>query len=158
LIEFFAPADHEEHDPMSDYSHLIGHRFPGGTYTLPGYLTWLWADAALAPPDAEVAHPSLGYFVAMQGLGVSIGDIFDLFDATADSGVMFGETELEFAGILTPGATYAIEAEITGVERKSGRRAGVFDKLTFVSRVSDQDSGEPVVTNTNTWIFPRKEA
>lgn len=143
---------------MTDYQHLIGHRFPGGTYTLPKYLAWLWADAALAEPDAETAHPSLGYFVAMQGLGVSIQDIFDLMDADADSGVMFGETELEFERVLTPGATYAVEGEITGVERKSGRRAGTFDKLTFVGRVREQDSGELVVTNTNTWIFPRKEA
>jgi acyl dehydratase len=143
---------------MPDYRHLIGHRFPGGTYTLPAYLTWLWADAALTPPDPETAHPSLGYFVAMQGLGLSIQDIFDLMDADADSGVVFGETELEFAGVLHPGATYVVEAEIADVERKSGRRAGTFDKMTFVAKVREQSSGAHVVTNTNTWIFPRQEA
>ena len=142
----------------SDYRHLIGHRFPGGSYTLPGYLAWLWADAACATPHAGVAHPSLGYFVAMQGVGVTIQDIFDLMDASADSGVMFGETELEFAGTLEPDATYDVEGEISHVERKSGKRAGTFDKLTFVIRATDRISGEPVVTNTNTWIFPRKDA
>jgi acyl dehydratase len=143
---------------MTEYGHLIGHRFPGGTFTLPEYLSWLWADAALAQPDPETAHPSLGYFVAMQGMGVTIQEIFDLLDTSGDAGVMFGETQLEFARTLTPGTTYAVDAEITGVERKSGRRAGAFDKLTFVSRVRDRDSGEPVVTNTNTWIIPRRES
>lgn len=143
---------------MSDYRHLIGHRFPGGTYTLPTYLAWLWADAALTEPDPEVAHPSLGYYVAMQGLGVSIQDIFDLLDADTDSGVVFGETDLEFHDVVRPGATYAVDAEIADVERKSGRRAGTFDKLTFVARVRDDETGEPVVTNTNTWIIPREEA
>jgi hypothetical protein len=143
---------------MTDYRHLIGHRFPGGTYTLPGYLAWLWADAAGVTPHPDVAHPSVGYFVAMQGMGVSIQDIFDLMDADADSGVMFGETELEFAGVLKPDATYEVEAEIAAIERKVGKRAGTFDKLTFVVRVSEPGTHEPVVTNTNTWVFPRKEA
>jgi N-terminal half of MaoC dehydratase len=142
----------------SPYQHLVGHKLPGATYTLPEYLTWLWHDAVLVPPDSEVAHPSLGYFVAMQGVGVSIQDLFDLFDATADSGVMFGEAELDFAGTLRPGGTYACDAEIVAVERKEGKRAGVFDKMTFVVRVRDQASGEPVVTSSNTWIFPRAAA
>lgn len=143
---------------MTEYHHLVGHRFPGGTYTLPQYLSWLWADAALAEPDPDVAHPSLGYFVAMQGMGLTIQEIFDLMGATADSGVMFGETRLEFGRTLVPGTTYAVEGEIADVERKSGKRAGTFDKMTFVVRVRDRDSGEHVVTNTNTWIFPRKES
>jgi hypothetical protein len=143
---------------LSDYSHLVGHRFPGGTYTLPGFVSWLWADAALAEPEPGVAHPSLGYLVAIQGCGVSIQDLFDLMDADADSGVMFGEVGLEFNDTVKPDVPYDVEGEIADVERKSGKRAGTFDKLTFVIRVLDPDSREPVVTNTNTWIFPRKEA
>lgn len=143
---------------MTDYGHLEGHRFPGSTYTLPAYLAWLWSDAAEIQPDATAAHPSLAYFVAMQGLGVTIQEIFDLMEATADSGVVFGETELELLRPVRPGGTYAVEGEIASVQRKSGRRAGVFDKLTFVGRLFEHDTREPVATNTNTWIFPRKEA
>jgi hypothetical protein len=143
---------------VSDYQHLVGHRFPGGTYTLQPFVSWLWADCAMTEQDAEAAHPSLGYFVAMQGLGASIQDVFDLMEATVDSGVMFGETELEFSQIVRAGVPYDVTAEIVGVERKAGKRAGIFDKLTFEIRVADQRSGEHVVTNTNTWIFPRKEA
>jgi hypothetical protein len=141
----------------SPYAHLAGHKLPGATYTLPEYLTWLWHDTILVEPDKEVAHPSLGYFVGMQGVGLSIGEMFDLMGATADSGVMFGETSLEFDSVLRPGATYACEAEIVEVERKQGKRAGVFDKMTFRIAVRDASDDSPVVTCTNTWVFPRKE-
>ena len=144
---------------MKEYTHLIGHKFPGGRYQLPEYLSWLWADIVLAEPDSERAHPALAYFVAMQGAGVSIHEIFDLLEAKADSGVMFGEQTLEFAAPLRPGTTYDIEGEITEVVRKEGKRAGVFDRVTFSLALREaENGGEPVARSTSTWIFPRKEA
>lgn len=142
---------------MTDYSHLTGHRFPGGTYTLPEYVCWLWADAAGLTPDHEVAHPGLAYLVALRGSGVSIQDIFDLMDATADSGVVFGEYQAEFRGVLRPGATYECDAEVVEVVRKSGRRAGVFDKFSFRVDVREAGAQDPVVVCTNAWVFPRRE-
>ena len=142
----------------SDYSHLVGHRFPGGTYAIAEYVNWLWEDCILAEHDNALAHPSLGYFVAMAGLGVSIGEVMALLDGSPDSGVMFGENELEFHGSLRAGATYECEGEITGVERKTGKRAGVFDKLTFRIQVRERGASVPSVVCTNTWIFPRREA
>lgn len=141
---------------MSDYSHLRGHRFPGGTYTLPGYICWLWADAAKLTPDHLVAHPGLIYLVAIRGAGVSIQDIFDLMDATTDSGVVFGEYKADVHGTLRPDATYECEGEVISVERKSGRRAGMFDKLSFQVTIREQGTSEPVAVTTNDWIFPRK--
>ncbi len=144
--------------PDSDYSHLVGHRFPGGTRVLPEYVNWLWEDCILNDHDAALAHPSLGYLIGMAGLGVSIGDVMALLDGSPDSGVMFGESDLEFHGTLTPGATYECEGEIIGVERKSGKRAGVFDKLTFRTAVREAGSTVPAAVCTHTWIFPRKGA
>jgi hypothetical protein len=141
-----------------DYSHLVGHRFPGGSYTLAEHVNWLWEDAILAEHAGAPADPSIGYYLAMAGLGVSIGQVMALLDGSPDSGVMFGENELEFHTSLRAGATYDCEGEITGVERKEGKRAGVFDKLTFRVRVSEQGASTPSVVCTNTWIFPRREA
>ena len=138
-----------------DYSHLAGHRFPGGTYTLDGYVSWLWEDCILADHDAQVAHPSLGYFIAMGGIGVSIGEIMALLDGSPDSGVMFGENELDLRGALRPGSTYECAGEIVSVERKSGRRAGTFDKLLFRIEVREQGRDDVLVVCTSSWIFPR---
>jgi hypothetical protein len=143
---------------VSDYSHLVGHRFRGGTYTLAEYIDWLWEDCILADHDSSLAHPSLGYFIAMAGLGMSIGEVMALLDGSPDSGVMFGESELEFHGGLRAGTTYECAGEIVGVERKSGKRAGVFDKFTFRIRVAEAGAATPSVVCTNTWIFPRKDA
>jgi N-terminal half of MaoC dehydratase len=139
------------------YSHLVGHRFRGGIYELAEYVSWLWEDAIGAEHEGGLAHPSLGYYVAMSGLGASIGEVMALLEATPDSGVMFGESELEFQDGLRAGATYECEAEITGVERKEGRRAGVFDRLTFRVLVRERGGSAIAVVCTNTWIFPRRE-
>ena len=140
----------------SDYGHLAGHRFPGGAYTLPAYLSWLWEDCVLAEHGEDAAHPSLAYFVAMAGLGASITEVMELLDGSPDSGVMFGENELELRAALRPGSTYDCEGQILAVERKSGRRAGVFDKLTFRVTVRERGDGGTVALCTSSWIFPRR--
>lgn len=139
---------------IDDYSHLVGHRFPGGSVTIPGWLDWLWRDAVLADPRAEGVHPGLAYLAAVQGSGVTFQDIFDLAEASAESGPMFGEQTLTFAEALRADVQYAVEGEITEVVRKHGRRAGTFDMLTFELRLRDP-AGEVVATNVNTFIFPR---
>jgi hypothetical protein len=141
----------------SDYTHLAGHRFPGGTYTLPEHVSWLWADAIGAAPDPAVAHPSLAYFVAIRSSGVAITDVFELMDADADSGVLMGEVDMEFDGTLRPGATYEGGGEIAAVERKHGARAGSFDRVQLRFSVREQGAAEPVLRCHAAWIFPRAE-
>jgi N-terminal half of MaoC dehydratase len=137
-----------------DYSHLVGHRFPGGTVTVPGWVDRLWRDAVLADPPGAAVHPGLAYLAAVQGSGVTFQDIFDLAEATAESGPMFGEQTLTFERPLTTDTEYTVEGEITGVVRKRGKRAGAFDMLTFELRLRDA-AGDLVATNVNTFIFPR---
>lgn len=140
-----------------DYTHLIGHRFPGGRVTIPGWVDWLWRDAVLADPRAQGVHPGLAYLSAVQGSGVTFQDIFDLAEAAAESGPMFGGQTLTFDAPLETGTEYTVEGEVTDVVRKHGRRAGTFDLLTFELRLRDP-SGALVATNVNTFIFPRAPA
>lgn len=140
-----------------NYDHVVGHRFPGATYTLPPWLCWLWSDTSELPASEQVAHPALAYFVAMQGTGVSIQDIFDLLGAGIESGVMFGECELTWHKPLQAGATYDCEAEIVGIERKQGKRAGVFDKMSFRVSMRAQGESELAAVCVNSWVIPRRE-
>jgi hypothetical protein len=142
----------------SDYAHLAGHRFPGGSYTLSEHVSWLWADAIGVEPDASVGHPSLAYFVAIRSSGVSITDVFGLFGADADSGVLMGEVDMEFEGALRPGATYEGAGEIAAVERKHGARAGSFDRVQLHFTVHEQGAAEPALRCRAAWIFPRGDA
>jgi hypothetical protein len=140
----------------ADFSHVIGHRFPGGTTTVPGWMNDLWGDAILASDDpAPYVHPVLAYYAAVQGSGVTFQDVFDVMDASSDSGIMVGEQQLEFNAPLLVDAEYRVEGEITSVARKTGRRAGTFDIASFELRLIDPASDALVATSTTSFVFPR---
>jgi hypothetical protein len=141
-----------------DYSDLVGHRFPGGRARVDDWLDALWCDATLSERHPPHAHPGLAYVACLEGSGVSIQDLFDLMEADAGSGAVFGEQRLEFRAPLVIGRDYEVDGEVTSVVRKRGRRAGVFDMLTFVLRLREPGAAEPAVVTENTFIFPRGEA
>jgi hypothetical protein len=142
---------------VTDYADLVGRRFPAGTYTLPAYVCWLWSDAAHLPPVYD-AHPGLAHVVATYGMGVTVHEILAMMDASAEDGVTFGEFGVEYLGALRAGATYECDGEVLNVERKRGRRSGVFDKLSFKVTIRERGSEDPVAECTNAWIFPRGDA
>lgn len=141
---------------MSDYSHLVGHRFPGGHHTLASYEAWLWDDSVASTPEPAAAHPGVAYAVGLHGGGASIQDIMDLFGTSNDAGVMMAGVEFEFAGTLTPGASYEVEGEVTSVERKAGKRAGAFDLVGFEHRLFDGGDRSPVAVVQHAWVIPRQ--
>jgi hypothetical protein len=142
-----------------DYSHVIGHRFPGGTTVVPEWMNYLWGDAVVAEDDsAPYVHPVLVYYAAVQGAGITFQDIFDVMDASGDSGIMVGEQRFEFIRPLEIGKEYEVDGGITDVVRKEGRRAGVFDIATFELRVREPGGAEPIAVSTTSFVFPRREA
>jgi hypothetical protein len=95
------------------------------------------------------------YYAALGGMGIDLDALFALVGATADDGVMFGEAAIELARPLEVGATYDVSGRITDAVRKAGRRAGVFDVVTFVLELRAGD--ELVATSTNSFVFPRRD-
>jgi hypothetical protein len=142
----------------SDYSDLAGHRFPGGTVTVPYWLNRLWADSVSAPDPTPRVHPLLVYYAAVQGSGVTFGEIFALMDADDDSGIVVGEQALEYRRPIEVGREYVVAGGIVDVLRKQGRRAGVFDMLTFEMTLTEPDAADAAATSTMTFIFPRADA
>lgn len=140
-----------------DRSHLVGHRFPGGRVRVEDWFDALWCHATLSERRPPLAHPGLAYVACLEGSGTSIQGLFDLVGADADSGAMFGEQRLEFRGPLRIGVDYEVEGEVVSIERKQGRRAGAFDLFTFVWRLREPGAREPLVVNTNTFVFPRRD-
>ena len=111
---------------------------------------------AVVPAVARgTAHPLYVYYAALGGMGVTLDELFALVDATADSGVMFGEAGIEQRRPMQQGQTYEVGGEILSIVRKSGKRAGTFDILAFRLDVSDADG--VVGTSYNSFVFPRKE-
>jgi hypothetical protein len=144
--------------PPKDYSHVIGHRFPGGSTVVPDWLNHLWGDAVAAEDDsAPFVHPVLVYYAAVQGAGITFQDIFDVMEASGDSGIMVGEQRFEFTRPLEIGKEYEVEGGITDVVRKEGRRAGVFDIATFELLIREPGGTEPLAASTTSFVFPRRE-
>jgi hypothetical protein len=137
-------------------SEVVGHTYPGGAFTIVPHEHWLTCDAVEAEPTRTgIAHPMYVYYAALGGMGISLDELFALLDASADDGVMFGEAGIDIRTPLAVGATYGVRGEITAAVRKSGRRAGVFDIVTFVLDVL-ADDGAVVATSTNGFVFPRR--
>jgi hypothetical protein len=141
----------------SDYSHVIGHRFPGGRTSVPYWMNRLWGDAVLAEEDPSPdVHPVLVYYAAVQGSGVTFQDIFDLMEGSAESGIMLAEQRFQFNRPMVVETEYEVQGGIVDVVRKQGRRAGMFDIATFELQILEPGEAEPVAVSTTSFVFPRR--
>jgi hypothetical protein len=136
---------------------VVGHRFPGGTYTIEPWENVLLSDVTGVPPLPDgIAHPALLFHVPLAGVGVKVADIFELCHAESDEAVRAGEYRWTLHEPLRVGVPYRMSGGFTGVERKQGRRGGLMDVVTFVIDLHDE-AGARVATVTSSWIFLRSE-
>ncbi|MFC4001267.1 hypothetical protein ACFS2C_07080 [Prauserella oleivorans] len=134
----------------------VGRAFPGGEFVVEPWLAWLFADAALAEPGGEVAHPVLAWTAATQAMGVGWDEFFAWFDACAEDGPLFGEHETVLHEPMRVGGTYMVSGCVTSADRKTGRSAGTFDIVDYRLAVHDKESGRHVADCWNSIIFPRR--
>ena len=133
----------------------VGREFPGGRYTVEPWRTWLIHDAILAPPPSEWAHPSLVFLAATGAMGRSWDEIFAWFGAAAADGPMFGDCQILLEQPLRVGATYRVSGKIIAAERKTGRKLGTFDLVSY--RLDLHDATDAFVASCrNSIVFPRK--
>lgn len=143
---------------LEEVHDLVGTRFPGGTATIEPYQHWLTCDVVESPlPAGGVAHPLYVYLGAMAGMGLSIEELFALCHATSADGPMFGECATRIHRPLHVGATYTVRGGIVDVQRKEGKRAGVFDIVAFELELVDT-AGVVAAVCRNSFVFPRRQA
>lgn len=143
---------------LEEVRDLVGTTFPGGTATVEPYQHWLTCDVVESPlPADEVAHPLYVYLIAMAGMGMSIEDFFGLCHATSADGPMFGECRTRVHRPLRVGVTYTVRGGIVDVQRKEGKRAGVFDIVAFELELVDA-AGEVAGVCRNSFVFPRRQS
>jgi hypothetical protein len=133
---------------------LVGRQFPGGHYTLEPWRAWLLADALGDDPADPQPHPVMAWMAAVGGMGITWDELFEWFDATADDGPMFGEHQTTLHRPLQTGATYRVSGRITSVDRKTGRRAGVFDVVGYELYLHEGQAH--VATCWNSLVLPRR--
>lgn len=134
----------------------VGHQLPGGAFEVAEYERWLSHDAMLAPPlPPGVLHPVWILLGVLRGMGVSIEELVAIADARPDDGVLFGETTLRQERPLRTGVRYAVAGQVTGLTRRTGRRAGTMDLLTFELSVSEP-GGALAAVSAQTFVILRK--
>jgi acyl dehydratase len=143
--------------PLIEMEQLVGAQFPGGTFTVEPWENFLLHEVfgAGSPPDG-LAHPMYAFHAPLAGMGMSYADLFAMCRAESSDAVRAGTYDFEYLKPLLEGATYTIRGEITGVERKRGARAGLFDMVTFRLDMVDE-AGEVAVVASNSWLFLRSE-
>lgn len=145
--------------PEGTMAALVGHRFPGGTYTIARWENFLLHDAMLVERGEDAtAHPAFLFHAPLAGVGVTIADLFALCHAESDEAVRAGEYVWEFERPLREDVAYRMEGGITAVERKDGRRGGKMDLVTFTIELADAATGVVDARVTNTWVFLRRAA
>lgn len=145
--------------PGPDLSDLPGTAFPGGTYTVGRWENVVLHAASVADrPVGEIVHPMALFHAPITGSGWSIADIFERCHAESDEAVRAGEYLWELHRPLREGVPYRVDGRFESVERKSGRRIGAFDKVTFRLDLYEPEADEPAATVTQAWLFLRSGA
>jgi hypothetical protein len=142
---------------MAAMPDVEGKRFPGGTYTIdPEQNETVCRLLGTTPAADGTAHPMYAYVATRVGCGLGVEEICAIAGAAAEDGPMIGSVEIDFREPLRVGQTYAVSGEFVSLTRKHGRRAGVFDLLSFELRLAAAN-GRVAVTASQSWVLPRRD-
>jgi hypothetical protein len=87
-------------------------------------------------------------------MGITVRGLFEMFDLSMDAGPMLATTMLEFGNRPLKTATnYEVTGRIQKVERKRGRKLGVFDLVAVGLHLLE--NGAEAAAATNSFVIPR---
>jgi hypothetical protein len=141
---------------VAGFEDLPGTALAPGTFMITGDENRRMAEILGTTPTADgSAHPIYAYIATQRGIGTGVADLCALARFDVADGPMLGSVALEYSATIHVETPYRVEGEVVGIERKQGRKAGVFDILTYRERLLNE-AGELVAAATNTFILPRR--
>ncbi len=133
---------------------LVGHRFPGGEYTIAHWENFLLTECTGADPlPDDLAHPVVLFHVPILGARTSIGEMFALGQADSDSSIGIESYQWDFFKPLREDLTYRVEGEISEADRRENN-GRVQDRIAFRFDLAEPD-GSPAARTTITWLYNR---
>lgn len=140
--------------PVEEIRALVGHRFPGGTYTIAHWENFLLTECTGSEPlPDDLAHPVALFHVPILGAGTSIGEMFALGQADSDASIGIESYVWEFFEPLREEHAYRIDAEITEADRREAN-GRIFDRIAFRFELTNPNGGHAART-TITWHYHR---
>jgi hypothetical protein len=134
---------------------LIGHAFPGGHYRIEPWENFLLTEATGSErlPDG-LAHPIHLFHVPIAGVGVSIGELFELALAPSDASVTIDHYDWEYFEPLRESTPYAMRGGVQAHTRIRHEDGTVVDSLTYRIEVLGE-SEQLIARVTFGWNFWR---
>lgn len=147
----------------SDIKALVGHKFPGGKYTIAHWENFLLTDCTGIEqlPDG-LAHPVALFHVSIMGANTSIDDMFKLGQADSPFSISIESYEWELCSSLLEEHEYTVEGKVTEASRvcdadkvESKEYHGEFyDRIQFLFTLSDEQ-GNTAARVRITWHYNR---
>ncbi len=134
---------------------LVGHRFPGGTYTIERWESYLLTDCTGRDQlDGDLVHPIALFHVPILGAGTSIGELFELAQVEGAGSVGLDGYDWEYFVPLRAGVEYRFEGGVVAAERHDQDGHRPHDTFVFSIDVTAPD-GSPAARITNYWRLHR---
>lgn len=139
--------------PVEEIRAIVGHQFPGGTYTIDHWENFLLTECTGAEllPDGMV-HPVALFHVPILGANTTIGEMFAVGLAESDYSIGIESYNWEMFKPLYEATAYTITAHVTEADRVEGKRT--YDRIQFEFNMAEPD-GTPAAKVTVTWHYNR---
>lgn len=138
-----------------ELARLVGHRFPGGSYTIEHWENYLLTDCTGRESlDSDLVHPVILFHMPILGAGTSIGELFRLGQVEGAGSVGLDGYDWQYHKPLREGVEYRCEGRIETAERKQTDSGRIYDAVSFSIELLEPD-GSPAAKITNYWRFRR---
>jgi hypothetical protein len=141
--------------PEDEIRAIVGHRFPGGTYTVAHWENFLLTGctgAELLP--GGMVHPVVLFHMPILGAGTSIAEMFALGQAESDFSIGIESYDWEMFRPIREEVPYSISGQILSAERRESRNDRIYDRIQFQFEVAEPD-GSLAARTTITWHYRR---
>jgi hypothetical protein len=141
--------------PEAEIRGIVGHRFPGGVYTVAHWENFLLTECTGADllPDGMV-HPVVLFHMPILGSRTTIGEMFALGQADSDFSIGIESYDWEMFEPLREETPYQVSGKVTAADRRARPDGRPFDRIQFQFEVAQPD-GLLAARTTITWHYNR---
>ena len=137
-----------------DIRALVGHRFPGGTYSIAHWENFLLTECTGAAPLPDgLAHPAALFHAPILGAKTSIKEMFRVGWAESDFSIGIESYDWEMFQPLREETSYRVTGEVSEADRCAAE-GRVFDRIQFRFELFAPD-GALAARATITWHYRR---
>ena len=148
--------------PVEEIRALVGHEFPGGTYTVAHWENFLITECTGSEPLPDgLVHPVVLFHMPILGANTSIGGMFALGQAESDFSIGIESYDWEIERPLHEEVEYTVTGKVTEADRVQGPLRGgprgVYDRIQYRFELREP-GGEFAASSTITWTYRRSAA